>query len=67
VVGADAWAAADASARAAASRANGGGIAHQRRQPGGPGAPAGWQSVNVATTRILVPGGADRAVRRNGS
>jgi hypothetical protein len=67
VVGAAAWAAADASARRAANRANGGSIAHQRRQPGGPGAPAGWQSVSVATTRILVPGGADRTARRNGS
>jgi hypothetical protein len=67
VVGAAAWAAADAGAWAAAANRASGGIAHQRRQPGGPGAPAGWQSVSVATTRILVPGGADRAARRNGS
>jgi hypothetical protein len=44
-----------------------GGMARPRRQPGEPGAPAGWQSVNVAKTRILVPGGANRPARRNGA
>src|SRR5205814_233146 len=41
-----------AAARAAGQRAATGGGApssgHSRRQPGGAGAPAGWQSVNVA-------------------